>query len=503
MTQNNLTKFIIATLKAANVCHQDPCTGAPFEGVSCTSLNFSCSFLNTCSLTDLGTKDYNDLDNLPTITDSFVTFTEDSVSFNFTSADGASTINIPKFDCAALGSCSLADLGTRNYSDLTGAPTDISQFTDLSDLLKSYTLVANGTASFSLVDENSTVVSTINFPSGVTDTYVTWVNNLNGTATLTSADTASSLTVCTDCGSNAWYEQGTTDSPGAITDNIYTQGYAQIGDGTTPNPACSPLVINSQDGLNALFEAIAPVEGSNKGLVMRGAANSAGMYLVNDTVTVGLGPSVDTFNIVQRTDDDYCTSDVSSTLMQIDNTGKLCLPAYSGNTHDNTTTYVLGVNDGDDCVYRTIVPNLMQWYSGGQNMRVYATFDPFTTGNYTANSAGDYSFNVPAGQQLDRIEWIIGNGSGGTLLNMNGSNSTIIRLTTPTGNTSIANVDRSQPHIAINVPTAGNAVYFTGNANLLGTTSTVQISAGTLVITSTNLLSHVTGKLSITNLIQN
>jgi len=78
------------------------------------------------------------------------------------------------------------------------------------------------------------------------------------------------------------------------------------------------------------------------------------------------------------------------------------------------------------------------WYEGGDDFRVYATYDPFATG-YTKNGAGDYLFVVPAGDDIAVIEFVH-NETGGTI-NVTGGGSTIISINTANngGNTNSLN----------------------------------------------------------------
>lgn len=183
LNKDTFTRYVYAVLRAAGVPYIDPCTneqvgdcicegsgggtgsddgtvtgftlvgdqltitssvGGPFTA-DLSSLLFDCSNLATCSLADLGTRDYADLQNTPTslsqfsndltnsdITDSlgFTALTQNagSVTGTIDLTAGTFTLDGSTFSCADLNSCSLTDMGTANYSDLNGTPVNLSDF---------------------------------------------------------------------------------------------------------------------------------------------------------------------------------------------------------------------------------------------------------------------------------------------------------------------------------------------------------------------------------------
>lgn len=78
------------------------------------------------------------------------------------------------------------------------------------------------------------------------------------------------------------------------------------------------------------------------------------------------------------------------------------------------------------------------WYEGGDDFRVYATYDPFAAG-YTENGPGDYTFAVTAGEDIDRIEFV--HRETGGSINVTGGGQTIINIDTSAngGNTTALN----------------------------------------------------------------
>lgn len=86
-----------------------------------------------------------------------------------------------------------------------------------------------------------------------------------------------------------------------------------------------------------------------------------------------------------------------------------------------------------------------QWYPGGDDFRIYATYDPFAAG-YTKNGAGDYLFVVPEGDDIDRIEFV--HRETGGAINVTGSGNTVIAINTLAngGNTGV--VDGTKGDIA-------------------------------------------------------
>ena len=408
---------------------------------------WNCTDLGTCSLADLGTTNFSDLDNLPTLTQNGgnISGTIDLSTGEFAltgavagSADGvitggtlnsttgivtytaaapASGFNLDLsdllFSCADLANCSLADLGTTNYSDLTGVPTDISQFTDTTNLIKEYTLVESGLTDLQLLGDGA-VVSTV---------QRTQINSI-GSAFMTPTITQNS---------------GTTDHW-----NYDIQ-----------------LDLNIAPTQNGVPNSIQLIPGPN---------GIGGVYVPSST-----------FDLCTLTD---VTTDVNG-----------CADIDADNDS-------IAICQGTTTVKAPISSIVKQWawYEGGDNFRVYATFDPFVSG-YSNPSAGVYDFVVPSCHQLEAIEWIIGNGASGTINNMNTTNSTVINVTTPTGNTTLLNT--SQANTFINTPTSGNNIFSSGDPNLVGTQTSRSFGGGTVTFTTNNLVNHVTGKVSISNLTQN
>ena len=118
----NYVDQIKGVLKSLNVDFIDPCdpnyTGASTGGGG-TGTAFSCTDLAGCSLANLGTKNYSDLSGVPTLlsqfTNDILTNTANSITFG--------GVTVKAFECSDLGTCSLADLQTANFSDLDNLPT--------------------------------------------------------------------------------------------------------------------------------------------------------------------------------------------------------------------------------------------------------------------------------------------------------------------------------------------------------------------------------------------
>lgn len=236
------------------------------------------------------------------------------------------------------------------------------------------------------------------------------------------------------------------------------------------NSIGSILQSTTADGINQRFW-IAP---SNKEIMMRGQINSTEVSITLDNGTLS---NKDVIKLEAQGD---------TTAIQF-----IAGTAGQGTAGDVWTNQGSGLGE-----WAAPSTTSYQWYYGGKDMRVYATFDPFVS-NYTENSVGDYSFNVPSGEDLDRIEWII-NTTGGNL-NVTGSSNTTIRVVSATGNTN--NLNTSTPHIFLKSVTVGH-VAAAGNPALGGFTSSVSFSAGTAIIVLTNLGAENTAKVSITNLSQ-
>lgn len=155
--------------------------------------------------------------------------------------------------------------------------------------------------------------------------------------------------------------------------------------------------------------------------------------------------------------------------------------------------------DNTNSVWRRIGSGSFTWYSGGDDMRVWATYDPFIS-NYTKTAAGQYAIVVPAGEQLDKFEFQVN--TTGANVNIQGGGLFQLNLTTPNGNTNT--LDTSVPKVWIQSPfgTGNNTVPSgtTASSNSLGS---ITATGGTATISVNPLTAHATGKVSITNLIQN
>lgn len=128
-----LHEQIVQSLMALNIPFESACYPNYVGNCICDSGSgtggtaFDCSDLGSCSLTNLGTRNYTDLTGTPTalsaFTNDIITSTATTITFE--------GVTVKPFECSDLDECSLTDLGTVNYTDLSGLPT---LPTDLSDL---------------------------------------------------------------------------------------------------------------------------------------------------------------------------------------------------------------------------------------------------------------------------------------------------------------------------------------------------------------------------------
>lgn len=470
--------------------------------------------------------------------------------------------------------------GTPFSVTLPNIPTDLSNLTDTTDLLKSYTLQLDGTTGFKLVDENGTDVSIIPFPSGLTDTFTTFVEGTDSTV-FTSADGLTMVTIPTtatglplaDLGGNTTatnvedaiaelYAQAQTytltapsnslvsltDKTGTAVSTFRRDLFAVNGTPDnivttfTPTAQSDPLLGNTwtvdsyifgsdtatinqvatSDGAGGITWTTPAAGSAIDSVITDGSTNAVENNAIFDALALKLDiTDLKTYSFAHPNNNTIELRDEDNTLVSTFNRD-----SFSKADTDSIITTVAATNqvpnaNGRDINYSSVlnvaptqggIPNALSiiagqgvyvpqsaatdlWYEGGDFMRVYATYDAFVTG-YTKTATGAYSFVVPAGEQLHRIEYIPLTGSANQ--NIDNSNQTIFTITTPNGNTSL--LDTSTPTVMYKSTSTGQNLTSTSGTSSTWTTSA---TGGVLTLTGSNLNSHNAGKISITNLTQN